>query len=237
MRFWSFAATERDTRTMIFEAREFLVEDNTKKLRPFTGILENIANTQTHEIIPHKKFTGLTFIPENQKPFYADIELQEVFPAEAVSPVSKGFFIQKEIFELTDTERKNPIKNLTVGKNYLVQIRVINNASHRQIAITDYIPTGTEFVNFAFTNTDQNLRQHVLEDACYGWCMPTFDHQEFHENFAQFFTDYLGSGAHEVAYIIQARIPGAYDVLPSKIEEMYFPEIFATTKGEKIRIE
>ncbi len=188
------------------------------------------------EIIKDKEFNGIEIIPKNNKSFYADVSLEEVLPTDKISPVSKGFFLERDIFELDDKELSRPIKKLELGKNYIVRLRIVTNASHRQVALVDYAPAGAEFINLEFGNSDQTLQSYINNEQCYGWCRPKFDHQEFHETSARFFTDYLPAGTHEIKYLIQARISGEFQVLPAKIEEMYFPEIFATTQGEIIEI-
>jgi uncharacterized protein YfaS (alpha-2-macroglobulin family) len=71
---------------------------------------------------------------------------------------------------------------------------------------------------------------------CWGWCRPTFEHKEFHAEKARYFANYLSAGTYEIKYIIKTRLSGKFEVLPAKVEEMYYPEIFATTKGKSIVI-
>jgi len=40
-----------------------------------------------------------------------------------------------------------------------------------------------------------------------------------------------------VKYVIKTRLAGEFEVLPAKVEEMYYPEVFATTDGDQIVIE
>lgn len=187
-------------------------------------------------------FTGLKFEAVNEKPFYADIMLQETFPAKLLTPVSRGFWLDRAIYSLEDEEMKTPLTKLEIGTNYVVRLKVVTNTSHRQIMLEDKIPSGSEFVNFEFENTNKELAQYATNGGsnrshCYGWCMPTWDHKEFHSEKARFFANYLSPGTYEVKYIIKTRLPGQFEVLPAKIEEMYYPEVFATTKGESVTIE
>jgi uncharacterized protein YfaS (alpha-2-macroglobulin family) len=215
---------------------EFLVQNSAKKTELFAGKIKKIEEIKKTEIIPDKEFTGIELFTKNEKPFYADIELREVFPVDKLSPVSKGFFIERGIYELTDTELKNPITYLERGKTYVSRLRIITNTSHRQIALVDYAPAGAEFVNFNFKNTDKTLQNIVDNGKCWGWCRPKFDHQEFYETSVRFFADYLPAGTHEIKYLIRARMEGDFVVSPAKIEEMYYPEVFATTEGKKVLI-
>jgi hypothetical protein len=70
----------------------------------------------------------------------------------------------------------------------------------------------------------------------WGWCRPTFDHQEFHAEKARYFSDFMSPGTYDIQYVIKTRLPGEFEVLPAKVEEMYYPEVFATTSGVNISI-
>ncbi len=191
------------------------------------------------------KFSTLTFETQNDQPFYADVVLQETFPANLITPISRGFWIDREIYAVDDEKMENPLTNLEIGKNYVVRLKVVTNTAHRQVMLEDRIPSGAEFVNFDFENVNRDLEQYAQGDdgimpyskgGCYGWCRPTVDHKEFHAEKARFFMNYLGQGTHEVKYVIKTRLAGEFDVLPARVEEMYYPEVFATTEGAKVTI-
>ncbi len=215
---------------------KFSVKDNLAQTLVQDQLPELSSENVSEKLLTDTQFQSLTFTTENDKPFYADVELHEVFPVEKVSPVSKGFFLERGIYDIADTQFETPLKTLKQGNNYIVRMRIVTNASHRQIALLDHAPAGAEFINFEFDNADKTLRNLVQDEQCYGWCRPNFNHQEFHETAARFFADYIGPGTHEVKYLIRARMTGDFEVMPAKIEEMYFPEVFATTNGEKIMI-
>ncbi len=213
---------------------EFLIQNNKKEIAK--DKFNALEQTLSYDIKPNNENLEIKITPVNKKEFYADISLQEVFPTDKITPISKGFFIERNIYELEDKEFKNPLTSLELGKNYVVRLQIVTNTSHRQISLIDYAPAGAEFINLEFSNTDKTLSSYVDDDECYGWCRPKFDHQEFHETKVKFFTDYLPAGTHEIKYLIQTRIAGEFQVLPAQIEEMYFPEVFATTNGKIVEI-
>ncbi|MCK5461293.1 hypothetical protein KAI58_04895 [Candidatus Gracilibacteria bacterium] len=207
------------------------------------GVLENLDSEYDFEkdITKETSFKGLLLKPENKKPFYADIVLQETFPAKDLTSVERGFWLERNIYALEDEEMETPLTQLELGKNYIVKLNIVTNTSHRQIMLEDKIPSGAEFVNFEFENVNKELQKLVGNNSqnnyrCWGWCVPTFNHKEFHAEKARFFAHYLSPGAYEVKYIIKTRLPGVFEVLPARVEEMYYPEVFALTKGEKVTI-
>ncbi|MCF7845758.1 MAG: hypothetical protein K9L85_00835 [Candidatus Peribacteraceae bacterium] len=174
----------------------------------------------------------------NDKSFYADVELHEIFAAKDLAPISHGFWIEREIFGLNDVEFEHPLDELEVGKNYLVRLKIVSNSTHRQVVVEDPIVSGTEIVNFDFDNVDRTLEKFVdiSSDECYGWCRPVVSHRESRFDSARFFIDRLTPGTHEIDYVILARIEGIYEALPSKILEMYYPEVMAMGEGREIVI-
>ncbi len=230
------------------------INENTLK----EGTLDDLDSEYeiVKDVTKNSEFTGLKFEPKNEKPFYADIVLQETFPAKLVTPVSRGFWIDRAIYDVNDEDFEKPLTDLELGKNYVVRLKIVTNTSHRQIMIEDKIPSGSEFVNFDFDNANKELEKYTsanrgrnggispYEDfaqpyiprGCFGWCRPTFDHKEFHAEKARYFANYLSAGTYEIKYIIKTRLSGKFEVLPARVEEMYYPEVFATTKGESIVI-
>ncbi|GEM_PF-2775240 len=186
---------------------------------------------------------SIDFQEKNKKPYYGDVVLQETFRAEDLAPVSRGFWIERKIHALEDEFFEEEQTELKVGEYYVVRLLVSTSQSHRQVMVESPIPSGAEIVNFDFENTDQSLKSLASagggsgNNYCYGWCRPQFVHQEFHHEKARYFADYMGSGVYEIKYLIRTRLPGSFEVLPSKVEEMYYPEVFATTDGMGVVIE
>lgn len=222
---------------------DFLVKNLASEDRK--GTLETPLETEEIEaVIPAETKKTITFETKNEKQFYADAELQEIFASEDLEPIQQGFWVEREIYEIEDTEYKYPVTELEVGKSYLVRIKVISNTSHRHVIIEDTIPAGTESINFDLENTSQRL-QNLTEtekkegfwDYCYGWCTPKTEHKEFYFDKTRFFVSRMEAGTHEFKYLIQARIKGEYEVLPVKVSEMYYPEVFAAGEGLRVKIE
>jgi len=204
--------------------------------------VENQVENGDYEELLNANF--VEFKTENKKPFYGEIELKEIFKAKDLSAISRGFWLDRKIYKLSDIKFENPVQKLVQGENYVVRLKVVTNTAHRQVMLEDAGIGGAEFVNFDFDNANQNLAKYVSKKAndfggfrCYGWCRPNFVHQEFHDEKARFFADYLPAGTFEITYVIKARLTGEFDWIPAKIEEMYYPEVFGLTNGEMIVIE
>ncbi len=215
-----------------------LEKDESKGIQ---GTLKSgIDKFEVKEFLPRSTEKTINFSSSNKKQFYADIQLHEVFQAVDLSPVQKGFWIEREIFEVNDKNFETPVTNLEIGEAYLVRIKVVTNTSHRQVVVEDTVPSGAEGINFDLENVDQNLQQFTKteeDNNCYGWCRPRIEHKEFYFDKTRFFVPEMRAGAHEFKYLIQTRLEGEYELLPPKVFEMYYPEVYATGKGKRIEIQ
>ena len=63
----------------------------------------------------------------------------------------------------------------------------------------------------------------------------SFHRSEGYDDRILIFADYLTAGEHEYSYLVQATSPGRYRMPPARVEQMYQPEVFATTEpGETV---
>jgi hypothetical protein len=57
------------------------------------------------------------------------------------------------------------------------------------------------------------------------WRRGTFDHVERHDDRVELFATRLAEGHHEFSYVVRATTAGTFVVAPTRVEEMYSPEI------------
>jgi uncharacterized protein YfaS (alpha-2-macroglobulin family) len=61
-------------------------------------------------------------------------------------------------------------------------------------------------------------------------------HIESHDDRVFLYNEELAPGVYEYEYYLRALIPGTYQHLPARAEELYFPEIFGRTSGDIITV-
>lgn len=61
-------------------------------------------------------------------------------------------------------------------------------------------------------------------------------HSESHDDRLFLFTEHLAPGVYEYTYYLRALVPGTFQHLPARAEELYFPEVFGRTSGDLITI-
>ncbi len=63
-----------------------------------------------------------------------------------------------------------------------------------------------------------------------------FNHFEVHADRVLLYADHMPPGEYTFHYLVRARMPGRYTLPPTKVEEMYHPEVFGTTGGRLVVI-
>ena len=86
-------------------------------------------------------------------------------------------------------------------------------------------------------NEAPDLNRTSPYSAYGGWGWWWFSHTELRDEKAVLFATYLPAGTYEYTYQIRTGLSGAYKVLPSHAEEMYFPEVFGRGDGALFTIE
>ena len=106
----------------------------------------------------------LNFSSEQDNPYLADVVLKERFDLADRTPVSKGFWIEREIYALDDDQFAQPLDTLKAGESYVTRIRIASNTAHRQVLITDPLISGVESVDEHLDNTRKIY--HLQDDVC-----------------------------------------------------------------------
>jgi uncharacterized protein YfaS (alpha-2-macroglobulin family) len=113
----------------------------------------------------------------------------------------------------------------------------------RFVAVTDPLPAGFEAVESWFETTKSELAQQTVQ---YGersqtgwrshWGVGYFDHVERHDDRLQLFATNLSEGVHTFSYVVRATTSGEFRTAPTRVEEMYSPEIFGRTASTQIEV-
>jgi len=113
----------------------------------------------------------------------------------------------------------------------------------RFVAVTDPLPAGFEAVESWFETTKSSLTQqnyHYAERAPRGWRRywgaGYFDHIERHDDRVQLFATSLSEGAHTFSYVVRATTSGTFRTAPTRVEEMYTPEIFGRSASTQVEV-
>jgi len=62
------------------------------------------------------------------------------------------------------------------------------------------------------------------------------NHTESHDDLVFLYVEQLSPGVYEYEYFLRALIPGEFQHLPARAEELFFPEVFGRTDGDVIEV-
>ena len=129
-----------------------------------------------------------------------------------------------------------------VGDVLQVKLSIVAPTDLYYVRIEDPYPAGADPVDTSLKTTSQineapELNQVSPYSLYEGWGWWWFTHTELRDEKAVLFASYLPAGTYEYTYQIRAGLSGAYKVLPSHAEEMYFPEVFGRGDGLEFVIE
>jgi uncharacterized protein YfaS (alpha-2-macroglobulin family) len=153
-----------------------------------------------------------------------------------IKPRTEGLLVRKSI---TALEGK-PATEFRRGQLYKVTLKVYTPQQRLFVVCDDPLAAGFEVVNTDFRTTSDQLRRRLsqarrAEGDRYRW-WGSFDHQEIYADRYRLFATSLEDGAHTYTYFVKALTTGKFLIPPTRVEEMYTPEVFGLTGQQVITV-
>ncbi|MBN2003375.1 MAG: Ig-like domain-containing protein [Anaerolineae bacterium] len=175
---------------------------------------------------------------------YYTAHLRYFLPADEVKAAERGIVVARSYERLSDSPEDAPV---VVGDLIQVRLTVIAPTDLYYVIVEDPLPAGCEAVDLGLKTTSvvgeaPNLQNLTVQEKDhwyrrYGWGWWWFSHAEIRDEKVTLFASYLPRGTYEYSYIMRASIPGTFNVIPTTASEMYFPEVWGRSDGERFVIE
>lgn len=168
------------------------------------------------------------------------------------SESNRGFSIYKSIYRY---DEKSPsswellsgdIIKLKKGDILKVLLNVSTPTDRFQVGINDPLAGGLEPVNTALATAStaavalakpvSSSVQDKYDYFSYFYRSNGFSHMDLRLQSVQFYTDWLPAGTYQSEYMLQVIASGTFIMNPTRIEEMYYPEVYGITSGRKVII-
>ncbi len=168
---------------------------------------------------------------------YYTAQLKAFLPADEVKALNRGIVIARK-YESADCkpEPGKPcaaIDGAAIGQNVRVRLTIVAPNDLYFVRVTDPLPGGAEAVDTSLKTSQQIATE--TESPYFGgrdgWGWWWFSHTELRDDHAAVFASYLPAGTYEYTYLIRPSIAGTFKVMPSHIEQTYFPETFGRGDG------
>jgi hypothetical protein len=160
---------------------------------------------------------------------YYTAHLNYYKPANEVVALDRGISVSREY---RYPNEPGAISEAKLGDVIEVKLTIVAPNDLHYLIVEDPLPAGTEGIlkSLATSSVVDETTADSFDDRGY------FSHTEIRDEKAVLFATYLPSGTYTYIYHIRASLPGAYRVIPTHAEEMYFPEVFGRGDGGLFRI-
>lgn len=200
---------------------------------PMTYVLSSTAEG-TQDLVISKDGAGRLYYRIGLQ--YAPTDLD-------IEPLDMGFVIQRSyeaVDDPADVRRDaDGTWHIKAGATVRVKISMVADNRRYHVALVDPLPAGLEIVNPALEVSGSVPQDPDSSNFRYGWWWwgTWYEHQNLRDDRAEAFTSLLWDGVYEYSYTARATTPGTFVVPPAKAEEMYSPEVFGRSGGDRVIVE
>jgi uncharacterized protein YfaS (alpha-2-macroglobulin family) len=139
------------------------------------------------------------------------------------------------------------VRALSGGDLVLADIVVVTPSPREFVVIDDPLPAGLEAVDARLATTARGLDVDAYggaDDEEPGWNDESFDQadapwsfvRELRDDRVVFFVDHMAAGLFRYRYLARATTLGSFVLPPTRVEEMYTPEVFGRTGADRITV-
>ncbi len=167
-------------------------------------------------------------------------------PTDLKLPPADNGFVVSRLYEGADKPedvKRDPDGTWRVkaGSKVRVRVSMMNQSRRYHVALVDPIPAGLEPMNPALAVTgeipkDPKANENNKNRYWY-WSRTWYEHQNMRDERVEAFASLLWDGVWDYTYVARATTPGTFVVPPAKAEEMYAPETFGRSGGDRMIIE
>jgi len=165
-------------------------------------------------------------------------------------PLDAGFFVEKSLHAVSaDPTRRvasapGVAREVAAGDLVLVDLTVVTPALRRFVVLDDALPAGLEAIDPRLSTTADWLKNAGVDageascEACDDGDTPFFraayDRSEVRDDRMLFFADELEPGLYHYRYLARATTRGRFVLPPTRVLEMYEPEVFGRTGAAEV---
>jgi uncharacterized protein YfaS (alpha-2-macroglobulin family) len=203
---------------------------------------EQLPMTHIIAAAPAGSNQSLTFTREGAGTLFYTARLRYAVDEFFTRGLDAGFKVERR-YELLEGAGGAAPTSYQAGDLVRVTLTFELPKERRFVAVTDPLPAGFEAVESWFETTKSSLAAQNLQ---YGersqtgwrrnWGVGYFDHVERHDDRLQLFATSLSEGSHTFSYVVRATTAGAFRTAPTRVEEMYSPEIFGRGASTQVEV-
>ncbi len=157
-------------------------------------------------------------------------------------PADRGFTVQRH-YEPVDSPADvrhdaDGTWHVKAGARVKVTVEMVTPMRRYHVALVDNLPAGFEVLNPALRGTGELPPDpSEVTGPWWWWSRPWYDHENLRDERVEAFASLLWDGVWSYSYFARATTPGNFVVPPAKAEEMYMPETFGRSAGDRVVVE
>lgn len=157
-------------------------------------------------------------------------------------PADRGFTVQRRYASVdnpTDVRRDaDGTWRVKAGARVKVTVEMATPMRRYHVALVDNLPAGFEVLNPALRGTGELPPDpSEVTGPWWWWSRPWYDHENLRDERVEAFASLLWDGVWSYSYYARATTPGSFVAPPAKAEEMYMPETFGRSAGDRVVVE
>ncbi len=166
------------------------------------------------------------------------------------TPLERGFAVQKSqrsvpvaALEQALGELPNPARSsqsFAGGDLVLVDLLVTAPSLRHYVVIEDPLPAGLEAIDasLATSSADLDVEARAPQDSADhpSPFQSSWYRQELRDDRVLFFVDHMPAGIYHYRYLARATTLGSFVLPPTRVEEMYQPEVFGRTAAGQVEV-
>jgi uncharacterized protein YfaS (alpha-2-macroglobulin family) len=153
-------------------------------------------------------------------------------------PADRGFTVGRRYEAVDDpsdvTRNADGSWTIAAGARVRVRVEMVTPMRRYHVALVDPLPAGLEVLNPDLAVTGSLPADPEARPRWGWWDRPWYEHENLRDERVEAFTSLLWDGVYTYTYVARATTPGTFVVPPAKAEEMYSPETFGRSGGDKV---
>lgn len=157
-------------------------------------------------------------------------------------PSDQGFTVERRYEAVdapTDVRRDDEgVWHVKAGARVRVKLEMVTPMRRYHVALVDPLPAGLEVMNPDLAGTGTLPTEESAAPGPFWWWERTwYEHENLRDDRVEAYTSLLWDGVWSYTYVARATTPGSFVVPPAKAEEMYAPETFGRSAGDRVIVE
>ncbi len=147
----------------------------------------------------------------------------------AIPARDEGIAVEKRIEDMSGSV----VSQYRGGETYRIRLTLKTAQDRHFVVVDDPLPAGFEALNANLATASQNQRDQRRRAW---WMDGGFTKSEMRDDRVVAFADLLPTGSYTFTYLVRATSLGQFALPPTKVEEMYAPEVFGNTVNGTVTI-